>query len=1114
MGSVQGFQERSQKVEEPTVAAPQTNGLAKAAKATTAAVAASEEVVLLAWLIVLLRTREDQQFAFEWAYRTGTGAEQTGWGPVMRVLASEVVPELSIRLNQAASAIASRIAACSPKTSPPVDGAGPVSLLLSTGALSSRGSSKGDGEEGKKDEPTLHLEVLLDSSSDSSPVEVRPAWHSEDMLPFTVRRHVENLKETVSQCLSRPEAAVQSLLGPTEHDLEQIWRWNGELPPTHDCCMHDVVAERARRHPHKEAIASFDGRLTYGEVDGYSTVLARRLRADWGVRLGDVVPLCFEKSRWTIVGVLAVLKAGATMVMMDPSLPLGRLRNMAGQVGARIIVSSRKQRGLAEIMMLTLANGGCLCIPSDEERLNDINGAMRRMGVNYAGITPSVARILDLDVIRSLRGGLGLGGEAVSAGDVDVWGRHARIIIGYGPCECTIGCTINPSAATGRGYISIGPGNGAAIWIVDPADHEVLMPVGAVGELLVEGPIVGQGYLDDPEKTAAAFIGAPRWLEAGYDKGRYQGRSGQDVRLYKTGDLGRYDPDGSGGIVFVGRKDTQVKLRGQRVELGEIESQLRTRLPAEATVIAEVITPAQAPSSQAVLVAFVAPRPANAHGQEVALETVRLDADLCAALARADHELAEVLPRYMVPTAYIPVNRIPTLISGKTDRKKLRQFGTGVDLRQMTVEAVAAVAEGSTDHKNGLNGSSGAVNGGHDHGSAVNGDNGDHQYHQQEQQQQHRRPLSETEERLRGAWARTLRLDPDTIGAADNFFALGGDSLAAMRLVSVCREAGLDLSVVKTFSNPTLSSMATVATPLDLSSSSSSSSAGTGSGENRNGEERGSSRREPFSLMPQPLEESLVKEAARACGVEVAEVQDMYPCTPTQESLFTFSLKSAEPYVAQRVATIPAHISLEAWKQAWEAMVASTPVLRSRLVQIPDRSGLDQVVLTEGIQWRYVTVSDSLDRYLEQDRKERMDLGQSLARYAIVEVEGSAGGGGQEQKEKQRYMVWTLHHAVYDGWSEPLLLEQVRGHLKKNDVNNNEVNGREETETSSPSTPTRTMADFVQFLLETDEAETQAFWRRELQGATGPQFPRVPSRDFVPTADRIVERQVSLPPGA
>ncbi|KAL2174014.1 non-ribosomal peptide synthetase [Thermothelomyces heterothallicus CBS 202.75] len=1147
MGSVQGLEQRPQKAEEATVAVPQTNGPAKAAAAAEAAAAASEELVLLAWLIVLLRTREDQQFTFEWAYyRTGGTEAETGEGGgggggdklsrVVRLSASEVVPDLSTRVDRAASAIASRIAASSPRPR-----TGPISLLLGTGSLSpqGRGSSKGEEEEeANKDEPSLHVEVRLGGGDGGSAVEVRPVWHSEDMLPFTVRRHVENLKETVGQCVSRPEAAVKSLLGPTEHDLEQIWGWNGTVPATYDCCMHEVVSERARRHPDKEAISSFDGRLTYGQVDGYSTALARRLRAELGVRLHDVVPVCFEKSRWTVVAVLAVLKAGATMVMMDPSLPLGRLRNMAGQVGAKVMVSSRKQRGLAESilgissrivvveeetfasvsletdragrtkegereeeeeeeekelprvppstimyiiftsgstgtpkgvqishrtysssafpraravgyaedwrvldfasyafdvsidsMMLTLANGGCLCIPSDEERLDDINGAMRRMRVNYAGITPSVARILDLDVVDSLRGGLGLGGEAVSARDVDVWGRHARIVIGYGPCECTIGCTVNPSAATGRGYVSIGRGNGAAIWIVDPADHEVLVPVGAVGELLVEGPIVGQGYLGDPEKTAAAFVGAPRWLAAGHGSGsgsgsaRYPGRGGPEVRLYKTGDLGRYDPDGSGGIVFVGRKDTQVKLRGQRVELGEIESQLRARLPPETTVIAEVITPSSSlsSSSQAVLVAFVAPRPANAYGQEVALETVRLGPELGAALARADREVAEVLPRYMVPTAYIPVSRIPTLISGKTDRKRLRQFGAGVDLRQMTASAAVAAAS--------------------------------------------------TEDRLRHAWARTLRLDPETIGAADNFFALGGDSLAAMRLVSVCREGGLDLSVVKTFSHPTLSAMAAPA-------------------------------------------EEVIKEAARACGVDVAEVQDMYPCTPTQESLFTFSLKSAEPYVAQRVAAIPAHVSLGAWKRAWEAVVAATPVLRSRLVQIPDRAGLDQVVLAEGIRWRHVTAANGLDRYLEQDRRERMDLGQSLARYAIVEVEVEGEGEGQ----KQRYMVWTLHHAVYDGWSEPLLLEQVRDALKNDDQdddddddddNNNNKNKNKKTETGKP-----TMADFVQFLRETDEAETRAFWRRELQGATGPQFPRVPSRDFVPTADRIAERRVSLPPGA
>ncbi len=83
-------------------------------------------------------------------------------------------------------------------------------------------------------------------------------------------------------------------------------------------------------------------------------------------------------------------------------------------------------------MLLTLGNGGCLCIPSDEDRLNDINGVIRQMRVNYAGITPSVARILDADVIASLSG-LGLGGEAASARDVTLWGQDTRIIIRLWP---------------------------------------------------------------------------------------------------------------------------------------------------------------------------------------------------------------------------------------------------------------------------------------------------------------------------------------------------------------------------------------------------------------------------------------------------------------------------------------------------------------------------------------------------------------------------------------------------------------------------------------------------------------------------------------------------------
>lgn len=922
-------------------------------------------------------------------------------------------------------------------------------------------------------------------------------WYSEKVLPYTVALHVDILVDIIEMCLSNPGASIQSCMAPTRHDLDSIWRWCYDLPPTHDFCMQDMVAEQAKRHPEKVAIDAWDGTLTYGQIELYSNSLAGLLRES-GVETHDFVPLCFEKSRWTIVAVLAVMKSGATIAMMDPSLPLGRLQNMAVQVGAKTIVSSRMQHDLGtkilpegprfvvdeqafahlsdsdtlpalppvpptalmyiiftsgstgtpkgvkishatytssaipraaavgysadsrvldfasyafdvsiDSMLLTLGNGGTLCIPSDEDRLNDINGVMRAMRINYAGITPSVARILDQDVIESLSA-LGLGGEASAPRDVNMWGRETRIVIGYGPCECTIGCTVNSSAATGRDYISIGPGNGASIWIVDPNDHEALVPVGAVGELLVEGPIVGQGYLNDDEKTAAAFIHDPSWLVAGH-KG-FPGRRG---RLYKTGDLGMYDPDGSGGILFAGRKDTQVKLRGQRVELGEIESQLKAGLPSEANVIAEVIVP-QASGGQPTLVAFVS-QLAKVNGVEE-LEAAQLSPDLTKALTSINTTLAKVLPRYMVPNAYIPVSYIPTLISGKIDRKRLRQFGATVDLQKL------------------------------DQGPAAKAT-------------REFRELNVLEQRLRHAWSLVLKVDEDSIHPQDNFFALGGESLAAMRLVSVCRERGLDLSVTSTFANPTLEEMAETVKIYDVDIQ---------------------TETLPFSLITQSVESACL-EASQACGTEPSAVEDIYPCTPTQESLITFSLKSTESYVAQRIACVPSHLSLDAFKQAWEAVFAANPILRTRVAQLQD-PGLQQVVLKQGIDWRHST---SLARYLEDDRNERMDLGQSLARYAIVD----------DASDGKRYMVWTVHHVQYDGWSEPLILDMVTKALQNGTIN---IHSK------------ALMKDFVKWVHDTDQTAMQDFWRNELHGAVGPQFPSTPSRDFLPTPNGTAERLVRL----
>lgn len=939
----------------------------------------------------------------------------------------------------------------------------------------------------------VHLDLQLSDGR----LAIRDVWTSERALPHTVLRYTETLAETVQSYICNPEAILAKCLRPGTFDLDWIWTWNNELPPLLETCMHDIIANRAAEHSEKVAIDAWDGPLTYGQVEQYSTQLALSLK-DSGVQHHDIIPVCFEKSRWTVVAVLAVMKVGATIMMADPSLPLARLQNMTRQVSANAIISSCAQKHLAasilpdgkhhiveaevfttanvkplhalppvpstalmyviftsgstgtpkgvkishqtytssafprakavgyteesrvldfasyafdvsiDSMLLTLSHGGCLCIPSDEERLSDINGVIRNMKINYAGITPSVARILEPDVIASMTA-LGLGGEASAPRDVNNWGKLTRIVIGYGPCECTIGCTVASSAAKGRDYITIGPGNGAAIWIVDPDDHEKLLPVGAVGELLVEGPIVGQGYLNDDEKTATVFINDPSWLVAGHN-----GHKGRRGRLYKTGDLGMYDPDGSGEIVFIGRKDTQVKLRGQRVELGEIESQLKARLPSNANVIAEVIAP-QGSRGNTVLVAFIAQH-SSAINDSTELESVRLPAELSEVLPKISEDLGKVLPRYMVPNAYVPVNFIPSLISGKTDRKRLRALGATVDLRQLDQPAQSA---------------------------PINAD----------------RDLTDLEKTLQKAWSRVLKLEDGAFRLDDNFFALGGDSVAAMKLVSECRGTGYNLSIISAISNPTFSAMAGFLHPLGAEAV---------------------HKVPPFSLISRPADVAS-SEASEACGVGPEAIEDIYPCTPTQESLITFSLKATEPYVAQRVACIPPHVNIDQLKGAWSQVVAKNPILRSRVVQLQD-PGLQQVVVREDMKWRHHT---NLARYLQDDKSESMALGQNLARYAIVEDEGDG----------KTYMVWTVHHVLYDGWSEPIILQMVQNVLSKGDA---------ELQAQSQ------MRDFVRFVLSTDKVAMQDFWRRELIGAGGPQFPKQPSRDFLPKPDVTIEHQVDF----
>jgi aryl carrier-like protein len=655
-----------------------------------------------------------------------------------------------------------------------------------------------------------------------------------------------------------------------------------------------------------------------------------------------------------------------------------------------------------DCMLCTLACGGQVCVPSEEARMNDLSGAIRNSKANMVHMTPSVARVLDADIIPSLEV-LGLGGEAVSASDAAAWSQTTSLIIAYGPSECTVGCTINNTVTVSTG---IGVGVGGVTWIVDPTDHDKLVPVGSVGELLIEGPLVGIGYLDEPEKTREVFIEDPAWLTAGH--GSFAGRRG---RLYKTGDLVRYESNNPGSIEFVGRKDQQVKLRGQRVELAEVEHHLRISLPTGIKVAAEVIKPE---NGAPTLVAFLSENKQKQDTQEDSIY-VEPSPELSAALANVDTDMGSRVPRYMVPAAFITLAEMPSLVSGKIDRKKLREIGCSIPRSKL----------GRSDGQDTLN----------------------------------EEPKTETEKQLQAAWLKVLGESAE-VYRQSNFFGLGGDSLRAMKLVAASREQGLEITVADIFTSPTLSEMASKAVQLTSTSQ---------------------EEIPAFSLLENDWTlEDARNAVAELCAIDTDAVEDIYPCSPLQEALMALSAKVKEAYVAQRVVDLADRATGEKLLAAFELAQKDCAILRTRIVQVPGR-GLFQVVVKGGLAW---TSGTSLDEYLHQDRDQAMELGKPLVRYALIEDAASG----------KVSFVLTMHHALYDGWDMPLVIERVN---------------KAYAEGVSISRPAE-FKHFIKYLGSMDRSTSETYWREQLQGATATQFPTLPWTGYQTRADALLEVYVPL----
>ncbi|OJJ53646.1 hypothetical protein ASPSYDRAFT_94156 [Aspergillus sydowii CBS 593.65] len=585
--------------------------------------------------------------------------------------------------------------------------------------------------------------IMLECHLEEDGIQARISFDSDVMDRARVQRMAWQLEHVLREVCAQRDGPlpIRDLCGPSPEDHMELEKWNKKVPRRVSRCVHELIAERCHVQPDAPAVCAWDGDFTYGELDQLSSVLATHL-IELGVGPAVFVPLCCEKSRWTTVAILGVMKAGGAFVLLDTQSRVLQFSSYGFDVS---LFDS----------LTTLLMGGCVCVPSDAQRNHDLALAMRVLAVNFAMLTPSVLSILEPEKVPGLKAVV-LGGERIPSIMVKRWSPSVSLALAYDPTECSVVSTTRTDVGPATDSCNMGYGTGCVPWIVDAQNHERLQPIGAIGELLIEGPIVGHGYLNDPDKTAAAFIDPPAWLRN--FRAAHPGNPGGD-RVYKTGDLVQYTADGS--LRFIGRKDMQVKLRGQRIELGEVEYHTRKCFQEARDVVAEVVTPTgegRAP----MLVAFVW---VNSNLDEDRVDDIFIpptDA-FRAAIPAAEVRLHDAVPVYMVPAVFLPLAAVPLTATGKTDRRRLRERAAALSRAEIESYSVSAGAK--------------------------------------------RAPATAAERTLQRLWARVLNIPPDAIGADDSFFRLGGDSLAAMQVATLSRSAGVNVSVADIFTHRKLSTI-------------------------------------------------------------------------------------------------------------------------------------------------------------------------------------------------------------------------------------------------------------------------------------------------------------------
>ncbi|AVI86535.1 amino acid adenylation domain-containing protein [Pseudomonas syringae pv. tomato] len=658
---------------------------------------------------------------------------------------------------------------------------------------------------------TAKFDLTLELTPSSEGYQMRWEYNSDLFDADTIERMTRHFETLARSAISDPSQPAQRLSMITAQEKQHILHeWNATQQVYRPLAVHQLFTEMSEPCADLPAVMFGTASMSYRQLEARSNQFAHYLQR-WGVLPGTLVGICLERSMHVPVAILAVLKAGAVCVPMDPSYPTERLRFMAQDARADLIITlttlrprvegcshtiicmdqcadawhepssnparpqnlldlcyviytsgstglpkgaalthemltnlvqwqlteSRLSRGDNTLQFSPLsfdvsfdeffstwASGGTLVMVSEDTRRDPVllleliqRQNIARLFIPFVALQGIADAARDVDKLACLKEVV-CGGEQLQVTQevVDLFQKLPDALLHnqYGPTEShfVTGYRLSGDATQWPALPPIGkPLFNSQMYVLDASLEPV--PVGVRGDLYIAGVHLARCYWERPDITAERFVPNPHSLSPG-------------ARMYKTGDVARYLPDGN--IEYLGRSDHQVKIRGFRIELAEVEQALM----AQETV-----------ASAAAMVREDRPGLKKLVGYLVAKSDCTLN------IVDIKEHLRRTLPDYMVPTTFVILPTLPLTPSGKVDKRSLPQ---------------------------------------------PENDNHENQYVA---------PRSDAERQLAAIWASVLNLSQ--VGITDDFFELGGHSLLATQVVSrIRKQLNVDMALRTLFEAPTI----------------------------------------------------------------------------------------------------------------------------------------------------------------------------------------------------------------------------------------------------------------------------------------------------------------------